>query len=128
MLVVVRFDPPADLTQFKDQAIAALGALAACRGFQRGWFARSVDQPETWTLVTAWDSVGTYRRALSSYDVKITATPFMYLARDELTAFEPLIVADAGADGAPVLQTRTVDRADDSAQADIGDFGPRPTM
>jgi hypothetical protein len=32
--------------------------------------------------------VGSYRRALSSYDVKVTAVPLLSLAYDEPSAFE----------------------------------------
>ena len=39
-------------------------------------------------LTTRWDSVGTYRRALSSYDVKLAAVPTLSRALDEPSAYE----------------------------------------
>ena len=33
-----------------------------------------------WTITTEWDSVGAYRRALSDFDVKVTAVPLLSLA------------------------------------------------
>jgi hypothetical protein len=51
-----------------------------------------------WTLTTRWDSVGSYRRALGSFEVKLHAVPLMYRAVDEPTAFEELLAwePDAG--------------------------------
>jgi hypothetical protein len=50
-----------------------------------------MDEPHRWLLQTEWESVGAYRRALSSYDVKVRAVPVMYLAIDEPTAYEALV-------------------------------------
>ncbi len=38
---------------------------------------RNTDDPELWLLTTEWESVGAYRRALSAYDVKLTAVPVL---------------------------------------------------
>jgi hypothetical protein len=35
-----------------------------------------------------WRDVGSYRRALSSYDVKVTAVPLLSRALDEPSAYE----------------------------------------
>lgn len=121
MLAIVRFDEPAEREAFVAQGELALGALSRCDGFLGGELARSTDEPRTWVLCTRWINVGSYRRALSAYDVKLHATPFMYLARDEVSGFEPVLSA---ADG-QVHQVRG-DLADDAAQTRIGDFGPRP--
>ncbi|GAB3303282.1 antibiotic biosynthesis monooxygenase family protein [Epidermidibacterium keratini] len=120
MLVVVRFEPPEDLDDFIERAERALAAFAACRGHQRGWLARSTDEPETWLVCTLWDNVGAYRRALSAYDVKLHANPLMYTARDEVSAFETVL--ESGPDGVRALGT---DRAPDATSTAIGDFGPR---
>ena len=50
----------------------------------------NVDDPELWVLTTRWQNVGAYRRALSSYDVKVTAVPLLSRAIDEPSAYEPL--------------------------------------
>lgn len=120
MLAIVRFDQPADESGFLRQAEGALGALAACEGFERGWFARSTDEPGTWVLSTVWDSFGSYRRALSSYDVKLHAAQFMYAARNEATGFEPRLAAVPGK-----VTRHGGDLSDDASSTDIGDFGPR---
>ena len=36
---------------------------------------RNVDDPALWLLTTTWENVGSYRRALSAYDVKLHAVP-----------------------------------------------------
>jgi hypothetical protein len=41
-------------------------------------------------LTTQWVTVGAYRRALSSYDVKTRAVPVMQHALDEPSAYEVL--------------------------------------
>ena len=66
----------------------ALGILGRQRGFIRGHVGRSVDDPGLWALVTEWEGVGAYRRALSSYDVKVHVVPVMFRAIDEPGAFE----------------------------------------
>lgn len=120
MLAIVRFDQPSDDPQFLDKAEAALGALAGCNGFERGWFARSTDEPDAWVLTTVWDSFGSYRRALSAYDVKMHAAPFMYAARNEASGFEPRLIAAPGE-----VTRRNGDLSEDAGRTDIGDFGPR---
>ena len=65
-------------------AVAALlGALSARPGFRDGELGRSADDPDLWALVTRWDGVGSYRRALSAAEVKITGAPVWVHAVDE---------------------------------------------
>jgi hypothetical protein len=40
-------------------------------------------------LTTRWHGAGSYRRALSAYDVKLTAVPVLGRALDEPSAYEP---------------------------------------
>jgi hypothetical protein len=94
VLVVLRF--PATSDGFVDLAGDALAVLAACPGYQRGQLARGYDEPGVWCLVTEWESVGAYRRALGSYDVKMRGTPLFGLAAPEASAFEVLATAEPG--------------------------------
>jgi quinol monooxygenase YgiN len=97
MLVVSRFRvDPARVDDFTARAHAALAALSARPGYRSGRLGRALDDPEYWCLVTEWESVGTYRRALSAYEVKISATPLLAEAIDEPSAYEALAVADPG--------------------------------
>ncbi len=72
----------------RDGLERALGALAARPGYRSGTIGRNVDEPDLWLLTTTWQNVGSYRRALSSYDVKVTAVPLLSQAIDEPSAYE----------------------------------------
>lgn len=91
MLVVNRFRLGADeAADFTDRARLAIEALAARPGFVRADFGRAYDDPACWMLVTEWESVGAYRRALGAFDVKVQATPLLAQSLDEPSAFEIL--------------------------------------
>lgn len=111
MLVVSRFAVAEDVGEFAARARAALEALAARPGFRRGHAGRAVDEPTEWVLVTEWDGVGAYRRALSAYEVKVAASPLLAQAKDEPGAYEVLIDADPSG----VTATAASDRAPDAA-------------
>ena len=49
-----------------------------------------------WVLVTEWRDIGSYRRALGNFDVKIHAQPLLTRAIDEVSAFEVLVEAATG--------------------------------
>lgn len=97
MLVVNRF-MVADEMAFVPRARAALAALAARPGYVSGEFGRAADDPRYWCLVTRWESVGAYRRALSGFDVKVAATPLLAESVDEPSAYEVLLSAEPGAE------------------------------
>ncbi|MEV6601670.1 antibiotic biosynthesis monooxygenase [Actinoplanes sp. NPDC051346] len=98
MLVLNRFVVPSDTQDsFVERAHAALAALAASTGYASGRLTRALDDPAYWTLVTEWESVGAYRRALGRFDVKVHATPLLSESLDEPSAFETLAAAEPGA-------------------------------
>jgi heme oxygenase (mycobilin-producing) len=107
VLVVNRFEVD-DETAFVPRAEAALAVLAARPGYRSGRFGRAVDDPRYWCLVTEWESIGVYRRALSAFDVKIAASPLLAESIDEPSAYEVLLSA------APNSEVRTAvsDRAE----------------
>ena len=91
MLVVNRFRVPEDdAAGFREDLEAALALLAQQRGYADGRLGRNVDDPTLWVMVTRWKDVGSYRRGLSSYDVKVGAVPLLSRAIDEPSAYEPL--------------------------------------
>ncbi len=95
MLVVNRFTVARDASDaFMEKARAAVNTLAARPGFIRARLGRSVDEPDSWCLVTEWESVGAYRRALGDFDVRLYATPLLAEAVDEPSAFEILTAWD----------------------------------
>lgn len=82
---------------FEQRALDALAALAARPGYVRGRVGRSTDEVSDWVLVTEWRDVGSYRRALGAYDVRIRANGLLGEAIELPSSFESL--AEVGADG-----------------------------
>lgn len=95
-MVVSRFRVTAqDALAFRVDAERAHQTLAERPGYLRGTLGRNLDDPSLWSLVTHWENVGSYRRALSAYDVKLHAVPLLSRAVDEPSAYE---VVESGAD------------------------------
>lgn len=86
MIVVNRFRGD-DLREGLEHALAV---LAERPGYVGGAVGRNVDEPDLWVLTTTWENVGSYRRALSSYAVKVAAVPVLSQAIDEPSAYETL--------------------------------------
>ena len=63
-----------------DQALAdvtfLLTELERRDGFLSGSLGRAMDDPGEWVLVTRWADVGSYRRGLSAYEVKLARPGF----------------------------------------------------
>jgi len=103
VLVVSRFVVPEGQGEsFAARAGSALAALAVRPGYVRGHLGRAIDDPSRWVLVTEWAGVGAYRRALSAFDVKISAVPLLAESVDEPSAYEVLLD-----DGGPHSSDRT---------------------
>ena len=89
VLVVSRFRVPVeDGEAFRAELTATHAVLAECAGYVDGRIGRNLDDPTLWVLTTRWDNDGAYRRALSSYDVKLQAVPLLSRAVDEPSAYE----------------------------------------
>jgi quinol monooxygenase YgiN len=89
VLVVNRFRVPAtEAGAFRARLEEAHAVLADQTGYVDGSLGRNLDEPELWLLTTRWESVGAYRRALSTYDVKLSAVPTLSRALDEPSAYE----------------------------------------
>jgi hypothetical protein len=110
MLVLNRFVVPPDTQDgFVREAHAALAALAERPGYVSGRLTRALDDPAHWALVTEWESVGAYRRALGGFDVKVRATPLLARSVDQPSAFETLAVAAPGGAITVTASDRSVD-------------------
>ncbi len=88
---------PADVDGFLAAAQRAIAVLGDRPGWVEGTVGRNVDDPDLWVLATRWRDVGSYRRALSAYDVKVSAVPLLSTAVDEPSAYE--VVLGDGGDG-----------------------------
>ena len=99
MLVVTRLRTPAPgaaaEAELRTGLLHALGILAAKPGYVGGEVGRNVDDPTLWVLTTRWENVGSYRRALGSYEGKMHIQPLMVHALDEPSAYE---VVEEGTD------------------------------
>lgn len=99
---------------------ASVALLSTKVGFVNAHMARAIDEPELIVLQLGWDTVGSYRRALSSYDVKVQVVPVISQALDEPTAFEVLHFRDAravvDAPGAVAADATTVSLGSASAE------------
>lgn len=97
MIVLTRYRVPAQehvgfLAEAAD-AVRALSARAGCLAVRVG---RAIDDGDLWVMQSEWQTVGAYRRALSSPEVKLRAVPLMYRCVDEPSAFEVRLDGAAG--------------------------------
>jgi len=91
VLIVNRFRVPAEgaeAQRFRADLAVAHAVLAAQQGYVEGHIGRNVDDPGLWVLSTRWQHVGAYRRALSTYDARLTAVPVLGRAIEEPSAYE----------------------------------------
>jgi quinol monooxygenase YgiN len=89
MHAIARFNVPlGEAAHFQTLLAAALDAFSKCQGFSDGHYGQNLDDPTLWSLVTQWENVGSYRRALSNNDVKMNAVPTLARAIDEPGAYE----------------------------------------
>ncbi|UOY03260.1 antibiotic biosynthesis monooxygenase [Blastococcus sp. PRF04-17] len=90
MFAVTRLRATGEDAEALAAAVAPLlAALGARPGFVGGELGRSPDDPALWALVTRWDGVGSYRRALGAAEVKITGAPVWVHAVDEPGVYLP---------------------------------------
>ena len=89
MIAIARFNVPlAESAAFANDAKKAYEALSSCAGFIDGEYGQNLDDSNLWALVTRWENVGSYRRALSAMRTKLEAIPLLARAIDEPGAYE----------------------------------------
>lgn len=88
VLVVNRFRAGEDPASLRADLERVHDLLAARPGYAGGTLGRNLDEPDLWVLTTRWDNVGAYRRALSSYELKLHGVPVLSRAIDEPGAYE----------------------------------------
>lgn len=112
MLVVTRHRPT-DSAQFESDALEAISVLAGRPGCELVELVAALDEAGLYLIVSRWRDVGSYRRALSSFEVKLSAVPVLASAADEPSAFG--IRLRATPDGS--VQQFESDRAPDADSA-----------
>lgn len=125
MLVVTRYTVQEhEGRDFYARAKSAIKVLAEQPGYIRGRIGRATDEPLQWVVVTEWQNVGAYRRAIGTYTVRVEAVPLLALARDEPTAYE-ILYAD-GLDPEGGTAEWGTDRAADADRVGLGEAaGPQ---
>lgn len=89
MIVVTRhLVPQVELVDWLEAAKVAIAPLAGRPGCQGVSIGLATDQVDLISVVSRWDGVGSYRRALSNFEVKMHSIPFLSTAIDEPSAFE----------------------------------------
>jgi hypothetical protein len=92
--VIIRFrlDAAPGVPADGDAAEAALHdlvrVLARRPGFVQGTLGQAADHPALWSIVTEWTDLGSYRRSLSAYDVKVAFGPVQRWIIDEPSVYE----------------------------------------
>jgi hypothetical protein len=96
MLAISRFHYDDDLTnRATTELTACLERLAEQPGYVGGAVGRALDDPTLWVLETRWENVGSYRRALSAYEIRVSVVPLLSYAVDEPSAYEVIVGAGA---------------------------------
>ena len=85
----------ADVPALMGHLRECVAVLATYDGFVDARLARAIDDDRIIVMDMGWATVGAYRRALSSYEVKVAVVPVISQAIDEATAFEVLHVTDS---------------------------------
>jgi len=96
LLVVTRHQVDAgERKEFVAKARLTLATLAEHAGFLAGDLAQSTDDADEFVVQSRWSDVGAFRRALSSFDVKLNAVPLLSTAVDRTSAFEVVVSRSA---------------------------------
>lgn len=97
LIVITRHRVPAnDRGSFLERAQVAVATLADQPGCIWSCIAQSTDDADEFVIQTRWPDVGTYRRALSAYDVKVHTIPLLSTAVDETSAYEVIVSRASG--------------------------------
>jgi hypothetical protein len=79
-----------NLEHWRNETQTVVNHLATMAGFNSAHVARYVDDAQIVTLTIMWQSVGTYRKALSASSSKILVWPYLANATEVPGAFEVL--------------------------------------
>jgi hypothetical protein len=72
-----------------------LDVLRDKTGFRDAEVGQNLDEPDLWVLVTRWENVGSYRRALGGTESKMVVVPLLSEAIDEPSAYaDPDVVGE----------------------------------
>lgn len=81
---------PSDSSEWFIDSKSALAIVARHAGFLDGHILHSPDEPNRYLIEARWQDVGSYRRALSSTEMKMHVWPFLASMLTEPTVYETL--------------------------------------
>ena len=84
-----------DSEQWRLEAQTALTVVAQHSGFLDAQILHSPDEPSRYLVEVRWQDVGSYRRAMSSTEMKLHVWPFLAGMLNEPTVYETLHRIDA---------------------------------
>jgi hypothetical protein len=120
MLVVMRFDAksssPSEAESLQERQKSLVQALSGAQGFRNATLGRSPDDPGQWVIVTRWVGVGSFRRGLSGFDVKLALGALASESVDTTSVFEVVGESDGQS-----WTTRSSDRSADADTTGPGD-------
>jgi quinol monooxygenase YgiN len=91
VFVVIRFRVEETAQpEFITRLETAVEVLSRQKGFVAARTGRNADEPDLLALSMEWVNIGSYRRALSPYEVKLAAVPLLSQAIDEPSAYDDL--------------------------------------
>ncbi len=97
VIVVTRFIvPDSEAADFLHGARQFIAALEQRPGHVSSRTARALDDADRWLVISEWVGVGAWRRALSAYEVRLEAVPFMARAEAEPSVYETVSPEAAG--------------------------------
>ncbi len=89
MLAIIRLQPA---TVGNDEVLSALDgcveAMSQAPGFRSGSIGRAADDAGLWVLASDWVDIGSYRRAMSSYETKVAFGNVQHWIVNEPSAYE----------------------------------------
>jgi len=87
MWTIIRFQAGGDalFPRLVEPVVAHFSGSAGCL---RAELVRNMDDEDLWAIVTEWDAVGSYRRAMSGDATKMLLVPVLSLALDEPSAYQ----------------------------------------
>ena len=82
-----------DFPSWRSALTDVLGVLQSSTGFESLQLLHSPDEVNHYSVISRWENVGSYRRAVSSTAAKLVVWPFLSTMIDQPSTFETLLSA-----------------------------------
>lgn len=85
-----------DYSSWRSSLTDVLEVLQASAGFVSLHLLHSPDEVQHYSVISQWQNVGSYRRAVSSTSAKLVIWPFLSTMIDQPSTFETLLAVSDG--------------------------------